>query len=56
MAALRQFYRDRGFRDAHVGRKVIVSPDQTEVQVDFLIDEGVRYTVDKVTFVGQLGR
>ena len=52
VAALRQFYRDRGFRDAHVGRKVIVSPDQTEVQVNFLIDEGVRYVVDKVTFVG----
>ena len=52
VGAVRQFYRNHGFFDVKVGRKVIVSPDQTEVQVNFLIDEGVRYKVDKVTFVG----
>jgi outer membrane protein insertion porin family len=52
VASVRKFYRDHGFFDVKVGRKVIVSPDQTEVQIDFLIDEGVRYKVDRVTFVG----
>ncbi len=52
VAAVRAFYRGHGFFDVKVGRKVIVSPDQTEVQLNFIIDEGVRYTVDKVTFVG----
>ena len=49
---LRRYYRDHGFFDCRVGHKLIVSPDQTEVQVDFLIDEGPRYTVDKVIFNG----
>ncbi len=52
VAAVRQFYKNHGFFDVKVGRKVIVSPDQTEVQVNFLIDEGARYKVDRVTFVG----
>ena len=37
-----------------VGRKIIVSPDQTEVQVDFIIDEGRRYTVRKILFQGNI--
>lgn len=52
VAALRRFYEGRGFFDVRVGRKVINSPDNTEVQVTFIIDEGQRYTVEKVTFKG----
>jgi outer membrane protein insertion porin family len=35
-----------------VGRKLMVSADQTEVQVTFVIEEGVRYKIDKVVFNG----
>ena len=52
VASLQRFYRDKGYFDARVGRKVVWSPDLKEVQVDFLIDEGLRYVVDKITFKG----
>ncbi|MGH7177944.1 MAG: BamA/OMP85 family outer membrane protein [Tepidisphaeraceae bacterium] len=52
VASLRRFYEQKGFFDARVGRKVIFSPDMTEVQVDFVIEEGIRYTIDRVTFHG----
>ena len=52
VAAIRQFYTDKGFFDVRVGRKVVVSPDSKEVMVQFLVDEGPRYVVDKVTFRG----
>jgi outer membrane protein insertion porin family len=52
VASLRKFYQSKGFFDARVGRKLIFSPDQTEMQIDFVIDEGPRYVVDKVTFKG----
>ncbi len=50
MASLRKFYESHGFFDVRIGRKVIWSPDLSEIQIDFLIDEGPRYVVDKVTF------
>jgi outer membrane protein insertion porin family len=50
VAAVRQFYENNGFFDARVGRKIIVGPDQEEVMVDFVIDEGPRYRVEKVSF------
>ena len=52
VGALRKFYQDKGFFDARVGRRLVFSPDQTELQIEFLIDEGPRYTVDQVTFKG----
>jgi outer membrane protein assembly factor BamA len=52
VAAVRQFYDEKGFFDTRVGRKLIWSPDLSELQIDFLVEEGVRYTVDQVTFVG----
>lgn len=51
-ASVRDFYRSKGFFDARVGRRMIFSPDQSEVQVEFLVDEGPRYVVEKVTFQG----
>ena len=52
MGALRKYYTDHGFFDIRVGRKLIYSPDQSELQIDFLIDEGQRYVVDRVAFSG----
>jgi outer membrane protein insertion porin family len=54
VAALRRFYQEKGFFDVKVGRKLVFSPDQTELQIDFLIDEGPRYKVDHVSFTGNV--
>lgn len=52
VAALRRFYDSKGFFDARVGRKLVYSPDMRELEIQFLIDEGPRYTVERVTFEG----
>jgi len=52
VAAIRRYYESKGFFDVRVGRKLTFSPDNTELQVDFLVDEGRRYIVDQVTFKG----
>ncbi|MDB5321827.1 MAG: hypothetical protein JWN40_3458 [Phycisphaerales bacterium] len=52
VASLRRWYEEHGFFDARVGRKIAWSPDQTEVMVTFLINEGPRYKIDNVTFKG----
>lgn len=51
-AALQRFYQQKGFFDARVGRKLVWSPDLKELQIDFLIDEGTRYIIDRITFKG----
>lgn len=50
VAAIRRFYESKGFFDVRVGRKLIWSPDESELQIDFVIEEGPRYVIDKVTF------
>ena len=50
IGSLRRFYADRGFFEVKVGRKLIFSPDQSELQIDFLINEGPRYLIDQVSF------
>jgi outer membrane protein insertion porin family len=52
ISAIRQFYQSRGYFDVRVGRRVLFSADQREAQVEFLIDEGVRYRVERVSFRG----
>lgn len=52
VASLRQWYEQHGFFDVRVGRKLTWSPDQTEVMVTFVINEGIRYKIDQVTFKG----
>ncbi len=52
VASVRRFYEQKGFFDARVGRKLIWSADMSELQINFLVDEGVRYIVDRVTFKG----
>jgi outer membrane protein insertion porin family len=51
-ASVRDFYRSKGFFDARVGRRILFSADQSEAQVEFLVDEGPRYVIEKVTFQG----
>lgn len=51
-AALRQFYVRNGFFDARVGRKLIWSADMSELQINFVIEEGQRYKVARVEFKG----
>lgn len=52
VATLRRFYEQKGFFDARVGRRIVFSPSLEEVQVDFLIDEGPRYVVTRISFKG----
>jgi outer membrane protein insertion porin family len=52
VAAIRRFYEGKGFFDVRVDRKLIYSPDNSEMEIDFVIDEGRRYTINKVLFVG----
>lgn len=44
-AALRNYYRDRGYIDAQVAREVELSPDQKSAVVTFHVQEGPRYSV-----------
>jgi outer membrane protein insertion porin family len=52
VAALRRFYEGKGFFDVRVGRKLIWSPDLSELEVNYVIEEGPRYVIEKVTFKG----
>jgi len=52
VASLRRWYDEHGFFDARIGRKITWSPDQTEVMVTFLVNEGARYKIDHITFKG----
>lgn len=52
VAAIRKFYEERGFFDVQVGRKVTVGPDQKEVMISFLVEEGPRYVVERIRFKG----
>jgi outer membrane protein assembly complex protein YaeT len=52
VAALRRFYESKGFFDVRIGRKLVWSPDNSELQINFAIDEGQRYYVDKLIFRG----
>ncbi len=52
VVALQRFYQQKGFFDCRVGRRLVWSPDMTELQIDYLIDEGPRYLIDRITFKG----
>ncbi len=52
LSALRKFYEGKGFFDVRIGRKLIWSPDNTEMQINFVIDEGQRYYVARLIFHG----
>lgn len=51
--AVQQFYRDEGFLDARVGYRLEFDEVQREdVDLVFVIEEGVRYRVKQITFAG----
>jgi outer membrane protein insertion porin family len=50
--SLIHYYQDKGFFDVKVGRRISRSTDMKEMQITFVIDEGVRYVVDSVVFQG----
>jgi outer membrane protein insertion porin family len=52
--SISKFYKDHGFFDVRVGRKITRSPDMKSMQITFVIDEGVRYIIDEVSFEGNL--
>jgi len=47
-ASIRDFYRNRGYLDAQVGRQIDLSPNQQNAVVTFMIDEGPQYTVGAI--------
>lgn len=49
---LRAFYREEGYLDAEVGRRLDFSPDKKTVEVTFIIHEGQRYRVAEARFEG----
>jgi outer membrane protein insertion porin family len=50
--AVRGYYRDRGYLDAQVGRRIDISADETDAVVTFVVDEGPLYTVEQVQVEG----
>lgn len=51
VASLDRFYRERGFLDVRVDRRIDLSPDSTEAKVTFVIAEGPQYTLRSVRTV-----
>jgi outer membrane protein insertion porin family len=49
-----KFYKDHGFFDVRVGRKITRSADMKSMQITFVIDEGLRYVIDQVSFEGNV--
>ena len=52
VVALRNFYREEGYLDAEVARRLDFSTDKQHVKVVFIIEEGPRYRVNDVQFTG----
>ncbi|MFN9076544.1 MAG: outer membrane protein assembly factor [bacterium] len=55
VAALDKFYKDRGFVDVRVDRRIEISPDSKEAKVVFVVSEGRRYRMRSVVFEGYGG-
>ncbi len=56
VAALDKFYRDRGFVDVRIDRRVELSPDQKEAKLVFVISEGRQYRLRSARIEGPSGR
>ena len=52
VASIRRFYEAKGFFDVQVGRKIVFSPDQSEMMVEFVVNEGIRYRISRLEFRG----
>ncbi|ANF59503.1 outer membrane protein assembly factor BamA [Halotalea alkalilenta] len=52
---LRAFYLDRGYVNFNItSTQVSISPDKSAIYVTVNLDEGDRYTIDKINFAGSL--
>ncbi|MCC6680150.1 MAG: outer membrane protein assembly factor BamA [Phycisphaeraceae bacterium] len=51
-SAIRSYYRDHGYLDAQVGRRIDLSPDQRGAVVVFQIAEGRQYQISQVVVEG----
>ncbi|HEX7010964.1 MAG TPA: outer membrane protein assembly factor BamA, partial [Phycisphaeraceae bacterium] len=51
-ARVRDFYRDRGYLDAEVYRRIDLSPDQRSAVVTFVVEEGPQYLVQSIRIEG----
>ncbi len=51
-ARVREYYRERGYLDAQVGRRIDLSPNQKDAVVVFFIEEGRQYTVSQISVAG----
>jgi len=49
VALLRDYYRDRGYLEAEVGRRIDISPNEKDAVVVFIIEEGPLYTVGNIS-------
>ena len=54
VGAIRKYYETKGFFDVKVGRKLVFSPDNQSLLVEFVIEEGQRYKIDRVSFRGNV--
>ena len=50
---LYNYYRNLGFFRAKIARELVFDPDQSWLTIRFIIDEGPRYKVNNIKFVGQ---
>ncbi|MHC4446396.1 MAG: POTRA domain-containing protein, partial [Planctomycetota bacterium] len=48
VTAVARFYRDRGYLDVRVDRRIDLSPDSREAKITFLVAEGSQYTLRRV--------
>jgi outer membrane protein insertion porin family len=52
MQSLRKYYQDLGFFDVKVTYREGVSEDKAHVHIEYVIDEGIRYKVRNIEFIG----
>lgn len=52
VAALDKFYKDNGYVDVRVDSRILLSPNNREAKVVFLVDEGRRYQLRQVVVSG----
>ncbi len=52
VASVRNFYRDEGYLDAEVSSKLTFNPAKDKASVTFLVNEGPRYRIGEIRFVG----
>lgn len=52
LVALRKFYQDRGYFDARIKHQETISNDRSQVDLEFVVDEGVPFHVRHIEFTG----